>query len=303
MTEPWITEDGRHDDMTDAVYHADPVVGGSLSSTGARTLATKCPSKYLYERDHGRPDTETMEFGRAYHAVLLGTGTEIVEVKAKTLRGAAAEKQATEAREAGAVPLVSADVERIAAMVKVMRADPDAGPLLARPGRAEASYFARDPATGVMRRARVDFEPLDIAPGARRILVDAKTCRDAHPAAFAKSMADYGYHQQGPWYCDVVADAEPDPDRPPPTFVLLAQEKTPPYLVLPATPDDEAAELGRALNRIALDVYARCTATGRWPGYDRGPRGVAELELPGWQIARAEAAIYRHHALLNGATA
>lgn len=298
MSAPWITDPGRYDDLPEVDYHADVVVGGSLSSTGARTLATKCPAKYLHDRDHGRADTEAFEFGRAYHAVLLGSGTEIVEVHAKTWRGKDAAAAAAEARAAGAVPLLSADVERIAEMVAVMRADPDAGPLLARPGRAEASYFARDEKTGVMRRARVDFEPTDIAPGARRVLVDAKTTRDAHPVAFAKSMGDFGYHQQGPWYEDVVSAAEPD-DLPPPTFVLLAQEKTPPFLVLVATPDEEAAAWGRELNRLALDVYARCSATGHWPSYDRGPRGVAPLSLPGWRVATYEAALRRHHELIG----
>ena len=298
MTMPWITEPGRYD-VSEADYHADMAVGGSLSSTGARSLATKCPAKFAHDREHGRPDNEALEFGRAYHSVLLGTGTEIVEVRAKTWRGKDAQDKADEARAAGAVPLLSADVERIAEMVTVMRADPDAGPLLARPGRSEASYFARDERTGVMRRARVDFEPLDIAPGARRILVDAKTTRDAHPDAFAKSMAEFGYHQQDPWYCDVVADAEPDPDRPPPTFVLLAQEKTPPYLVLVASPDEDAVAWGRRLNWLALDIYARCTAAGRWPGYPRGRSGVARLALPGWRVAAYEAALDRHHDLIG----
>jgi hypothetical protein len=195
----------------------------------------------------------------------------------------------------GAVPLLSKDVERINGMVAAVRRHPIAGPLFARPGKAEQSFFARDPETGVMCRTRVDWMP-DVADGGRVLVVDAKTTRDAHPVRFAKSMTDFGYHQQGPFYGDVLSWLGLDHGQPP-RFVLVAQEKEPPYLVTIAEPDEQAIEWGRELNRMALRTYARCTETGEWPGYDHGPTGIASLALPGWQVAQYEAAADRRHAL------
>jgi hypothetical protein len=291
VTEPWITDNTGPLEMSDAEYHADAVVGGSLSSSGARTLATSCPARYAYERQHGRPDTPTLEFGRAYHALALGVGADIVEVQAKTWTGKAAQEAAAEARAAGAIPLLTKDVTRLRAMVDALHAHPVAGPLFARPGRAEQSFFARDLDTGVMCRTRVDWMP-DVADGARVLAVDLKSTADAHPDSFAGSMRKFGYHQQAAFYLDALTWLGLDNGRAP-RFVFVAQEKEPPYLVTIAEPDDEAIEWGRELNRDALRTYARCTATGEWPGYDHGPTGIATLSLPGWQVAAYEAAARR----------
>lgn len=297
MTEPWITEPCGPVEMSDVEYHADAVVGGSLSSSGARTLTTSCPAKFAYQREHGRPDTAAMEFGRAYHALALGSGAEVVEVKAKTWTGKAAQEEAAVIRAEGMIPLLTKDLERANGMAEVLRAHPVAGPLFARPGKAEQSFFARDPETGVMCRTRVDWMP-DVTDGARVQLIDLKTTQDAKPDVFAKSMAKYGYHQQKAFYCDAISWLGLDNGRPP-LFVLVAQEKEAPYLVAIADPDEQATKWGRDLNQMALRTYARCTATGEWPGYDHGPTGIASLSLPGWQVAAYEAAFDRHLELIG----
>lgn len=287
----WPNPGGPYD-VDEAVYHADKT---ALSSSGARTLATSCPARYLHERQHGRPDTPAMEFGRAYHARILGTA-EIGEVEATTWRSKGAEHDAETIRGDGAIPLLTKDVRRVEAMAAALRAHPIAGPLFARPGRAEQTFVARDDETEVLCRVRVDWLP-DVPPGARVLVVDLKTTASAEPAAFAKSMASYGYHQQGAFYSDAVVHAL-DLDVPP-RFVLVAQEKDPPYLITIAEPDDEAIAWGRELNRHALRTYARCSAAGVWPGYEHAlppeDGGIARLALPGWQVAAYE----RHHALIG----
>ena len=71
-------------------------------------------------------------------------------------------------------------------------------------------------------------------------------------------------------------------------IILVAQEKEPPYLVTIAEPDEQAIEWGRELNRQALRLYRRCVERDEWPGYDHGPTGIAQLRLPGWQVAAYE---------------
>jgi hypothetical protein len=65
-------------------------------------------------------------------------------------------------------------------------------------GRPEQTLIWRDKRTGVMRRARLDWLP---DPGAGRLIIpDYKTCASAEPAALARAVAAYGYHQQDDWY-------------------------------------------------------------------------------------------------------
>jgi hypothetical protein len=291
--DPWITAPGRYD-LTDEQYHADPVIGGSLSSTGARTLTTSAPARYQWEREHGRPDSDALDIGRAAHREVLGTGGDIVVIAGSgkdpnTWNTARTKAEVAAARAAGATPIRPDDADTVTAMADTLRTHPIIGKLLARPGRAEQSFVARDPETGVMCRARIDWMP-DVPDNTRLIVVDYKTTLDASPTGFAASMARYGYHQQGPFYCDVLTWLELDHGLQP-TFVLIAQEKTPPYLATVCRLSERAFEWGRVLNRKARGIYRHCTDTGQWPGYDPGPAGIAELDLPGWQVARYETAL------------
>jgi hypothetical protein len=75
-----------------------------------------------------------------------------------------------------------------------------------------------------------------------------------------------------------------DPD---PAFVFIFQEKTPPYLITPVWPDDDAMDIGRERNRKARHVYARCMASDTWPGY---ADDVLPISLPPWVVSQHEAA-------------
>lgn len=283
MTEPWITEPGHYPDLSEATYHADPVVGGSLSSTGARTLVTTTPAHFAYQREHGRPDTAAFDLGRAAHAEILGAGAPIAVVDALDWRTKAAKETAAALRADGGTPLLRADYDRVLAMADAVRTHPVAGPLLARPGASEQSYIGRCPDTGVMCRVRIDRLP-DVEPGQRALAVDVKTTTDASPAGFAASMAKYGYHQQGDFYAAVLrwlavaADVQ---------TVFVVVEKAPPHLVTVASPSPHAMAWAAVLNRKARDLFATCAASGEWPGYPAEP---AVLDLPGWQARQYELA-------------
>lgn len=281
--EPWITEPGRYQ-LDEDVYHADPVVGGSLSSSGARTLVNSTPARFAHDREHGRPDTPALVFGRVVHTIVLGAGAPIAEVDAPDWRSKAAKETAATLRADGITPVLTADLRRAEAMAAAVHAHPIAGPLLARPGESEASFVGRCPDTGVMCRIRVDRLP-DTQPGARALAIDVKTTGDASPHGFALSMAKYGYHQQGGFYGDVLRWLDVADDV---QTVFVAVEKDPPHLVLVATPSAEAIAWAAVLNRKARDLYALHSDIGMWPGYpDHEP---VELHLPGWQEREYETA-------------
>jgi hypothetical protein len=278
---PWIVEDCGPLVMPDAQYHADPVVGGSLSSTGARTLVRSTPAHFAHERQHGRPGKREFDFGRAAHTRVLGVGDETVVIagtgKDPNCWRTADDKAAVKAaQDAGKTPITPADNEAIEAMAVALRRHPTAGALLSRPGLRESVWVWQDPDTGVWCRLMADFLP-DVPDGARRLVVDYKTGADASPTGFAKSMATYGYDQQGDWYKAGIGQLDPRDE--PPLFILIAQEKRPPHLVSVNYLSTDALTRGRLLNRRALATYRDCDAANHWPGYATDP---VELELPYW---------------------
>ncbi|MGQ5576039.1 PD-(D/E)XK nuclease-like domain-containing protein [Streptomyces sp. ECR3.8] len=280
---PRITEPGVYEMSLDE-YHADPVPGGSLSSTGARKLLPpSCPALYRHEQDAPKEPRKTFEMGHAAHRRLLGEGPELILVDAARWDTKLIKARLAEIRAAGNVPLKRPDLEQIDAMAKALADHPVAGRLF-QPGRgkAEQSLFWQDQRTGVWCRARPDWTP-NRGPGQRLILVDYKTTTDASPEGVQRAVAAYGYHQQAAWYLAGAKALGLHGDGDEPGFVFVFQEKTAPYLVSVVELDFPALTLGAARNERALNVYRECVESGRWPGYsDR----IQYLPLPPWAEKR-----------------
>lgn len=286
-----VTEPGIYD-IPSVDYHRDPVPGGSLSGSGARRLLPpSCPDKFRWELEHGRPEKRHFDLGHAAHREVLGDGEVIVVVEADSYRTNAAKAARDEAYAAGRTPILRHDYEQVVVpMAAALRAHPVAGRLFAAGvGVAEPSLFWAD-GTGeqrVMRRARLDWLPSPV-PGRRLVVPDYKTCASAAPDDVKAAIGRLGYYMQAAWYLDAVtALLEHDPAKPP-AFVFVMQEKEPPYVVTVCQLTYAALELGRQRNERALNLYRRCRAEGRWPGYSDK---VLELGLPSWlEYALAEEA-------------
>jgi hypothetical protein len=286
-----VTAPGVYDDFPEVDYHEDP----SLSSSGARRiLPPSCPAKFKWERDNGRPEKRAFDFGHAAHGLVLGVGMDVVVVQKVAKDGTKADaddyktRSAQEHRDetyaAGKVPLLAHEWALVKDMAGALRAGLDAAQagdlFVAGTGRSELSLFWHDDRQDVDRRARFDW--LSDVTDDRAVIVDYKTTPDAEPRAVASTIRKFGYHQQGAWYVDAahalgVAEHV--------GFLLAFQEKTPPYLVTVAEPDQLALRVGRYLNDRALEVYAECAATGTWPGYSDD---IVTTSLPAWAISDME---------------
>lgn len=274
----WIvTEPGVYDNMPAEVYHADPVPGGSLSSGGARKLLPpSCPALFDHGRRHPQPHKRQFDFGHAAHLEVLGVGPELVLVDAADWRTKAAQAERDEAYAVDAVPLLRSEYERVQEMAAALRRHPVASRLFAPgSGLPEQSLFWVDERTGVWCRARPDWLPHAI-PGRRMIIPDYKSCVAADLQSLSKAVFNFGYHQQATWYPDGIQALGLADDV---AFVFVAQEKTPPYLITVFELDEMAMQIGRALNRDALDAYKQCTTSGEWPPYNAS---IAHLSLPPW---------------------
>jgi hypothetical protein len=281
-----ITEPGVYDLPVDD-YHADPVEGGSLSSTGARKLLPpSAPAKFKWWRDHGDPPTRAFDLGHAAHHKVLGTGPDVMVIDADTYNTKAARAERDAAHAAGQVPLLAHEADVVEDMADALRKHPKAGPLFdPSRGRAEQTLVARDPETGVWCRAL--FDTLHNGPsgaGGVFLIPDYKTSKSAAPDDLSRALQNYLYHQQLEWYAflarllGVAGDA-------PIAAVLVVQEKTPPYLVVVAQVDVVALTIARDRNRKARHLYQWCTERDEWPGYSDT---VINLALPRW-------AEYQHH--------
>ena len=256
-------------DIPAELYHQDPIPGGSLSSTGARKLATECPAKFKYWIDNPQPPKRHLDLGTAAHSVVLEEGENIVVTEFDDWRTKAAREQRDAIRADGGVPLLFYEGEQLTAMVDQLRRHPEAAALL-EPGSgvAEQSAFWED--HGIWRRARLDWLRHDGQ------IVDYKTTKSANPVDLPKVIHDWGYHQQQEYYLDAgLALDLIDPEKP---FQFVLQEKDPPYLVVVTTCDPVARGIGRHLNDRALNTYAICRESGEWSGYLESPLTA----LPAW---------------------
>jgi hypothetical protein len=262
-----------------AEYHADPVEGGSLSSSGARLLLPpSCPAAFRYWADHPEKPKDIYDFGHVAHRLVLGRGAEIAEVKADDWRTNLAKKAKADAHAAGLTPILTKDLDRAKAMAAAVREHRWAK-FLFDPGygQPEQTLVYQDPATGVWRRAMLDW--LGVKAGSRLVIPDYKTCESAAPDAVQRAIASYGYHLQGDWYVDLVKALGLAEDA---VFVLCFQEKDPPHLINLVSPDPVAMRIGRQRNREALERYRDCVESGRWPGYGDEDTEVPWVSLPPW---------------------
>jgi hypothetical protein len=278
-----ITEPGVYDIPAPA-YHRDPVPGGSLSHSGAKKLLNpSCPAIFDYERKHPTAPTDAMEFGTAAHTVVLGSGPELVVVDAKDWKTKDARDERDEARARGQIALLPHEFERVHAMARALRRHRLAASLL-DPDRGfpEQSLFWRDELTGVMLRARLDWLPESVK-GRRLVIPDYKTAASVDDESIAKSIQNFGYHTQDDWYstgAKALGLAESV------AFLFVFQSKTPPYLVRVVGIPDAALAIAAGKNRKAIDVYAACMKSGRWPAYDADDADPPYINLPGWAESR-----------------
>ena len=201
-TTPVITAPGVYD-LDEADYHRDPVPGGSLSfSSAKRLLPPSCPALFAHEREHGRPNKATFDFGHAAHAAVLGVGAPLAVIDAPDWRSKAAREERDAAYAAGLTPVLADEAAQVDGMVAALRRHPTASALLDPTcGKAEQSLFRQEPRHGVWLRSRVDWLGEPDADG-HLILADYKTTVSADPGAISRTVATYGYHAQHAWYTD-----------------------------------------------------------------------------------------------------
>lgn len=275
-----VTEPGVYD-LPEEAYFADPVPEGSLSTSGAKLLL-ECPAKFEWARTHPEPHKRAYDLGHVAHRLTLGKGADFKALDFKDYKTKAAQLAKAEAYAAGKTPILRHELDAATEMAAAVLRDPLAGALFnPKRGKPEQSLFWRDPETGVMRRARLDWLP--DGSGRRFIVPDLKTANSADPRGLGKVCHNFDYAMQADAYLEAVRALGLAKD---PSFVFVFVEKAGPFLVQLGQLDAEAMRVGRERNRRALEKYVECRTSGVWPGYTPTPQ-VVPISLPSW-------AIYQH---------
>jgi exodeoxyribonuclease VIII len=106
------------------------------------------------------------------------------------------------------------------------------------------------------------------------VIVDLKTCEDASPVGFARSVAKFRYHVQAAFYQQGLNEHNITGFE---KFIFIAVEKSAPFNIGIYKLDYEAIEQGELEIARNLETYRICKETNRWGGY---ATEVQKLSLP-----------------------
>lgn len=305
-----ISEPGIYVGVDMESYHGGKLCDGpSISSSGLRTIFNDSPMDYWINSPLNplrveRAESEAFILGRAAHWLLLGeadfgkyftvepetypdpkTGEpkkwnnnasfcrEWHEHVAAQFLTVLTRNQIEQIRGmAGLLPWQEGLEDSGLANTAVVRAG-------ALSGLVEHTIVARDKETGIFLLSRPDAIPLESTQFA-----DFKTCMSVDLHSIAKSLGEYRYDMQAALAAECLrqaADVHLD------SFAFIFGAKKPPHAVQvvelkPADLTEAAAD-----NRIALQTFARCLETGKWPGPGGSQRDAVYVDVPVWAREQA----------------
>lgn len=268
----------------------------ALSASGIKRIL-QSPMHYKYDREHPTEATESMLLGTALHMAVLEPDRyadsvivipEDAPARPTSRQWTAAKPSPAslaamqwwtefETRAAGKLLLKPEQAAKVEGMAGAVRRHPVHDELL-RDGTPETSFLWRDARLDIACKARFDYLRDD------GIALDLKSCVDASPDGFMRSVAQFKYHYQEAHYRNGHEHLRNESLR---AFVFIAVENTAPYGCAVYVIEPNAIMF--ALDRVeeASILYAHCQKTGYWRGYSERilpialPRWATTLTVPG----------------------
>lgn len=255
--------------MDSAAYHSS----AGISKHGL-DLIRKAPALYQHKKANPEEPTPAMRWGTLAHTAIL----EPDKMDAETFILPACDRRTKEGREiydqaireaAGRTILTLEEAQKLNGMKEAFYADKCCQNAMQNIEHVEASLYWLDPLEDVQCRARMDVIRKD------GIIIDYKTTEDATPKAFLRTVLNYRYHVQAAFYLDALKTVTGQDG----TFLLIAQEKKPPYLCCVYVVGDDMVKQGRKEYREDLATFKTYFKTGYWPSISSHP---ITLNLPKW---------------------
>lgn len=271
--------------MTDDDYFAlDAVDQTSLKKMLVSPLAY---SDYL-TGEHGY--SSALEFGKAAHSMVLGSGPQVVaKPNLRTKEGKALRDRLVEQYGADDIVWLSADdVEKVQAMRDMV------GDFFTKlDGQPEVAMIAADPDTGLLIKGKADWLPSTPDPDGVLRIRDYKTTVKS-PDEFERSCWQYGYHIQAAFYMRLYRLTMPE-YKGPLGFEFVVQEKNPPFdwrvwrfdEHSPIITELAEPKICKALKQIKSfrDLYPDPLEAMRGYGLSKMPQ---EIAFPDWRLVQEE---------------
>lgn len=271
--------------MTDDDYFAlDAVDQTSLKKMLVSPLAY---SDYL-TGEHGY--SSALEFGKAAHSMVLGSGPQVVaKPNLRTKEGKALRDRLVEQYGADDIVWLSADdVEKVEAMRDMV------GDFFTKlDGQPEVAMIAADPDTGLLIKGKADWLPSTPDPDGVLRIRDYKTTVKS-PDEFERSCWQYGYHIQAAFYMRLYRLTMPE-YKGPLGFEFVVQEKNPPFdwrvwrfdEHSPIITELAEPKICKALKQIKSfrDLYPDPLKAMRGYGLSKVPQ---EIAFPDWRLVQEE---------------
>ncbi|MDP8997743.1 MAG: PD-(D/E)XK nuclease-like domain-containing protein [Pseudomonadota bacterium] len=273
-----ITEPGIYS-LPAEQYHADPCPEPSLSGSVAIPLVHRSPRHawYSHPRLNPRPareESKRLDFGSAAHKMVLGEGADIEVIDADNYTTKAARESRDLAREAGRIPLLTADYEIVCAMTKVAHETLSACWKPLSTGKAEQAMIWQE--KGAWCRGMVDWLSDDLT-----LVLDYKTVgASANPTDVERHLFDQDYHLKAAFYergLNVLDPNKANIGRR--GFYFMFQEIEPPYCCSLLQISEGGMTIGRKQITFAIRQWADCMKTNIWPGYPLVPHTAS---VPPW---------------------
>lgn len=239
-------------------YHRGP----EHSNSGLSVMHEKTPAHYdLYRNGLLKKSTPSLSLGTNVHAVLLEPDRfdEQYAVGPDARRNSKAWKEF--AADNDGKELLKPQEYNLLLQVKKRVVDScrAAKWILERPGDSEVSVFWKDKVTGLPCRCRPDKL---FGFRGKQMIIDVKTCRDASPAGFEKSVRTYGYDRNCAFYrrgVEAVTGRESE-------YIILAIETTSMIAATYEISAEDQAEASIDIDQL-LATIKECEESRHWPGY------------------------------------
>jgi exodeoxyribonuclease VIII len=251
-------------DQSEIDYHSH----SALSRSRLWTLASRTPQ---HARHAPAKKSKAMDLGKAMHIAVLEPHRldDMVMKGGEDRRGNQWKDLVYYCNAYGKIPLTESDYGKVFYMRDAAQALPVLKRLTDGKQLVEHSGYWIDEETGIECRCRPDI----YHPGLR-IAADLKTTLNASPESFMRSIEEYGYHVQEPFYSEgwhYAGGGAVD------GFLFIAIETDFPHVTACYELLPEAVAEGEAVMHKALRTWKTCMDTNIWPGYGDG---IMQIDIP-----------------------
>ena len=278
-----IEKPGIYFNVPVADYFQDACPVPSLTQSIAKVLLDRSASHAWQAHPRLNPnfvrdDPTKFDLGNLAHALLIGRGKSIAVIDADDWRTKAAKEAREAAAAEGKLGVLRHQYDRAAAMVERAREQLDAAGMSDAFRDGDGEVVIAWTLGAEWARSMIDW----LSPDRRTVFDYKTTSASAAPHKLGAKMADDGWCLQAAFHSAGLDTLDPD-NAGRRRHIFVCQEAEEPFALSIAELSEPALTIGRKQAAAAAGIWARCMASGKWPGYPACP---IVPEYPGWAELR-----------------